>query len=164
MSDLKKLQKKMKKLQKEHQRQMEEAQQQAAAFQSICPHVSPKGKTWLIPFEDEGVEKAKCKKCGDVVIIDRELLTPEMLQSSTDMVKTMLSEIRANVAEGRIHLSDKQMHLMQQFDRDVLRELPATFEAIQEAGKSGGKKKKKDKGKGKKKKHGKKNKAKRVNW
>jgi RecJ-like exonuclease len=165
MKDMKKLQKQMKKLQKDFQQGQEQLAAQAASFQSICPHVSKKGKTWLIPFMEGEVEKAKCKKCGDVVVVDRDMLSPESTNASVEVVKSMLSELRANVAAGTIQMSDKQLLLMQQFDKDILRSLPGTFEDIQEATNSGGKKKKKDKDKKKGKGKGKKkNKAKRINW
>jgi len=127
--------------------------------QATCPHVNKRGKSKLEPFQDGDVLKGKCKRCGEIVILDKEFLTLDMLTSSADVIKSALAEVRAAVHVGKIKLDDATMKMISEFDAEVLRELPNTVTAITKAGS------KKDKKKGKKDKKGKKkNKNKRERW
>lgn len=141
----KSLKEQMKKFKKEEKR-LEELRR---AQQSICPHVSKKkGKSKLVEFVEDGIRKGRCSKCGDVVILDRELLAQQSLAMSADIVKTTLAEIRAAKALGKIDLDDRTEELLMQFDSEVLRELPDVMRQL-----STGSGKKKDNGGKKKKKH-----------
>jgi hypothetical protein len=138
----------LKKLNKKIKKQQELYQNAIRAEQAHCPHVSKKGKTKLVEFTDEGIRKGRCKRCGEVVILDRELLSKDSLEMSTNIVKTALAELRAAVHIGKIELDDRTLETITRFDSEVLRELPQAMAQMTE--KSGGKKKNKDKKKKKK--------------
>lgn len=134
------LKKQMKKIQKQQERLNEIIRLK----QATCPHVSKKGKTRLVRFEEDGVEKGRCKKCGEVVILDKEFLSQDMLTSSAEVIKSALAEIRAAAHVGKIRLKDDTLQAISSFDAEVLRDLPTTLVQIASAGSE---KKKKKKGK-----------------
>jgi len=134
---------------KQLRKQQEKYQEAVALQQATCPHISKKGNSWLVPFTDvDKVEKGRCKKCGAVIYIDQHLLGGDSLKMSTNVVKSVLAEIRAANREGKIELNDSEMDLITRFDAQILSELPKTIESLTQASK----KKKKDKGKKKDKK------------
>jgi len=138
------LKKQMKKIQREQERLEEIIRLQ----QSTCPHVSKKGKSKLVEFQDGDVLKGRCKRCGDVVILDKNYLgDKELLKSSTEIVKTMLAELRAAARTGKIRIDDDTLGLIVKFDAEILRDLPQTFEVITTSEGGKGKKKKKKKNK-----------------
>ena len=137
------LKKQMKKIQK----QQERLNQLIRYEQAACPHVKKSGKSRLEQFQEGDILKGRCKKCGDVVVLDREYLDPAMLQSSIDVIKSALSEIRAAAFVGRIRLDDKTLQLMTSFDAEILRDIPDTMSQLMSVGDV---KKKKKKGKKKK--------------
>jgi hypothetical protein len=156
MSNLKKQLKKL-------QQQQKKLNEVIRLEQATCPHIGKNGKTKLVPFVEDEVRKGRCKKCGEVVILDSEYLTQDILSSSADVIKTALAEVRAAVHVGKIKLDDETMRMISTFDAEVLRELPSTIADITRAG-SKKDKKKKDKGKGKKGKKSKKKNNKRERW
>jgi hypothetical protein len=141
------LKKQMKKLQKQQKRLNEVIRLE----QATCPHINKRGKTKLVKFDDGGVTKGRCKKCGEVIILDTDFLTQEMLHSSADVVKSALAEIRAAVHVGKIKLDEDTMRMITTFDAEVLRELPSTLAEIMKVSTGKKKNKKKDKKKDKKK-------------
>lgn len=138
-----------KKQMKKIQRQQQRLNEMIRLEQASCPHVSKKGKTWLEIYQDGDVVKGRCRKCRDVVIMDREYLTEDMLSSSVDIIKSALAEIRAAARVGKVRLDDDTVQMMSKFDAEILRDLPSTLGQITQAG---GKKKKKKKKKANKRK------------
>jgi hypothetical protein len=145
MSNLKKQMKRMKK----QQRKLEQI---IKLEQSLCPHVGKSFKSKLgEPFKDDnGIVKAQCDRCGDIVIVDSELLSPQSVATSADIIKTVLAELRSKVFTKKMNLDSSTIKLISSFDAEVLRELPKLMEQML-AVSGDGKKKKKKKGKQEKK-------------
>lgn len=138
--------KKLKAAQKEYQKLM-------MLEQSKCPHISKKsGKSKLEPFTEDGIQKARCSKCGAVVIIDPEMLAPQSVDMSTEVIKAALAELKSQNAVGRIDLDETTLRTIYEFEANVLNDLPEFMSGAANAPEDGGSNKKHKKGK----KHGKK--------
>lgn len=157
MKDIKEVLKKMKKDQTRFQNIMKQ-------FRSVCPHVKKNGETRLESFEDGGINKGKCSKCGDVVITDNQLLNHDSVTMSVAVVRSILAELRAQVHTKKIRLDSETLDLISKFDAEILADLPDFMAAsTNECNKD----KSNKKGKNKKHKHGKgknRNKNQRQRW
>jgi hypothetical protein len=141
---------KLKEQLKELEKQQKKYQKLIVQQQSTCPHVSKKGKRWLEVFTENGIKKARCKKCNAVVLVDDELLTKDSVELSTNVVRAALSELKAKNHTKQLDLDSNTLKLIAEFDSNILADLPAFMETVNKGGleqKTKKKKKKKNKNK-----------------
>ena len=114
-----------------------------------CPHIGKSGKPWLKEFTEGDIKKAKCKECGEIIIVDKELLSQESILISADIIRTALAELKAQNHIGKIELDKETTKLISEFDAEVLRDLPKLMQKItndsEESGRTKDKKKSKNK-------------------